>query len=105
MISKYRYEQNKQKYQNLVDYTINQPKLEEDMKKEILKLMEKYRLAIAWMEVKEVEELIERCITEGNSRPLKKELHCIVTGNSYSVDDSDDKKSKDDREEDCYNLD
>ena len=104
-----RYEQNKQKYQSLVEYTISQSNIEEDIKKEILKVMEKYRLAIGWMEVEEVEGLIEKCVTEGSSNPLKKELHCLVTGNVYGLDDSYSdikrKRSKEDREDDCYNLD
>ena len=101
-----RYEQNKQKYQSLVEYTKNQPNIEEDIKKEILKVMEKYKMAIGWMEVEEVEELIEKCVTEGSSNPLKKELLGIVTGgNFHSLDDSDRNRSKEDREDDCYNLD
>ena len=99
-----RYEQNKQKYQNLVEYTINNPNIAEDIKKEICNVMEKYRLAIGWIEAQEVEELIEKCVTEGSSNPLKKELHCLVTGNFYDLDD-DRNRSKEDREDDCYNLD
>ena len=112
MISCNTYAQNKQKYQNLVEYTkSHQPKIEEDLEKEILKVMEKYKIAIGWMEEENVEELIEKCVTKGSNIPLKKELHGLVTGNFDRLDDRDGesesrrRRSKEDREDDCFNLD
>ena len=104
------YAQNKQKYQNLVEYTkSHQPKIEEELEKEILKVLEKYRIATGWMEEEDVEELIEKCVIQGSNRPLKKELLGLVSGNFDRLNDRDGdseiSRSKEDREEDCYNLD
>ena len=107
MINRYRYEHNKKKYQNLVEYTRNNPNLAENIKKEMLDAMEKYRFAITWMKLEDVKELIEQCLIEGSSRPLRKQLHCIGVGNTYNPSDygiyNNDKRPE--KEDEGYNLD
>jgi len=82
MISEY--SKNKQKYEKAIEYVNSHPNISEDIKKEIVQKMEKYRISIYCMEEQEVYELLERCATTDSDQPIKKELHCIIFGGVHN---------------------
>ena len=109
MLSNYRYEQIRKKYKELVQYTTKESDIPEDIKKEILTIMERYRFMVGFMEENEFKELLQWCIKEKSSRPMQRGLHRL----EFGVQDSgieeglynDDKNNKAcDIEEDYYNL-
>ena len=103
------YKTNKQKYENSIQYVNNHSNMSEDLKKDVVAIMQKYRISIFCMEEQEVYDLIEQCAEDASSIVFKRELHAITRGSSgYSNDNSyyyESSGIKDKDNDDEYNLD
>ena len=86
-----RYKDNKQKYEEIIDYIKNNSDISNDLKKDISEVVEKYRALIFGSEQQEIQEiydLIDECIRDGSKRKLQRTLHSWIFGNGgYDPDD------------------
>ena len=86
------YERNQQKYKEVIQYTNTHENLSQELKKDMLKIREKYRICISCMEENEIYDLIEQCVIKQNHRPLKNELYATIFGTVPSREDDDTEK-------------
>ena len=84
-----RYKENQQKYEAIVDYIENHSNITENLKKDILYVVEKYRSIVFVSEKQEIIDLIDVCIREGSKRKLQRSLHSVIFGNSRDKDIAD----------------
>ena len=86
------YRKNQEKYQKLIKYANNHLDIPKDVKKDIVEVMEKYRICISCMESQQVCDLIEKCSKAKSYIPLKKELHATIFGVIPSRESRDTEK-------------
>ena len=101
MISKYK--DNMQKYNEIIDYINSHPNMPEDLRKEILNLIQKFKVMIFCAGEKETYDLIDLSIKEGNTESLKKHLDITTFGRKR--DYYKYAKLRNDRKDEKYNLD
>ena len=86
------YEENKKKYENVIQYIRQNNNLTKELKQEIIEVTEKYRICIYAMEKQQIIQEIDRCQEKENVLPLKKYLHEIIFGNSKDTESYETEK-------------
>ena len=80
------YKENREKYENVLQYIRKNTKLSKELKQEIIKVAERYRLCIYAMEKQQIIAEIEKCQEKKDVLPLKKHLHEVIFGNSKDTE-------------------
>ena len=75
-----RYKDNIQKYNKIIDYINNHPNMSEDLRKEVLNLIQKFKIMISCMGEEQVYTLIQLSIDARDTEPLKKQLDIAAFG-------------------------
>ena len=101
-----RYKTNQEKYKEIIDYIENHPNMLEELKKDILSIIGKYRVLIFCLEQQEICDLVDECIKAGNKKVLEKELHSMISGKVVDHDVSVYQERRGNKiHENIYNLD
>ena len=86
------YKENEEKYENILQYIRKNNEMTKELKQEIIKVAERYRICIYAMEEQQVIEEIGKCQEEKNVLPLKKHLHEVIFGNSKNTETYESEK-------------
>ena len=80
------YKENKEKYNETLQYIEENTRLKKELKKEIIKVVEKYRICMYAMEKEKIIGKIDRCLENNSVLPLKRYLHELMFGNSRDTE-------------------
>ncbi len=80
------YKENRGKYENVLQYIRKNTKLSKELKQEIIKVAERYRLCIYTMEKQQIIAEIEKCQEKKDVLSLRKHLHEVIFGNSKDTE-------------------
>ena len=81
-----RYEKNQRQYADVLEYVNSSMNISEDIKKDMLETIEKYRICISCMEMEEIQSLVDKCAESNNIMPLQKQFHDTIFESSYCPD-------------------
>ena len=97
------YKDNKKKYEEIIDYIENHPNMPEELRKEILNLIRKFKIMISCMGEEQVYNLIQLSVDSGDTESLKKELDIMAFGSKK--DYYKNAKIRNSGKDEKYNLD
>ena len=104
-----RYNDNQQKYKEILDYIENYSNKSEELKNDILNTIKRYKTLVFCLDQKEVCALVDSSVKTGDKRTLEKKLHSMISGRVVDHDagayeaEHDDYRVK--TRENIYNLD